>query len=336
MNLLQSAEKPLLALSVLVSSFNKRDFLEQSSGFLEEIAQLGAQVVIVEDTSTDGSLEIIESWSAVLNGLIRLVIQENSGSAQSRNKSISMAEREYLLFIDIDDDVDVEVLVKLFPKIVATSADLALAGYTQVPANRVGPYPLKGYSESVTVTNGHRTELFEGMGWWRYFYKHQTLSQYEMHFVPTFKEMGDNIFVLDDLFWLLHLFSMDLKIYRASDSEILYRYYLPDQSSISRREWYLNQVELMPRAMKVFLQDLNSHPCEHDNKWLLETCQTSLWQHANFLDVRRFLQNAPRFLSASFIIDVKRRDFLFSRSVKLFGRTALRFTFYSLKSIFNS
>jgi glycosyltransferase involved in cell wall biosynthesis len=336
MNLLPSAEKPLFALSVLVSSFNKRDFLQKSSVFLEEIAHLGAQVVIVEDTSTDGSLEIIQTWGAVRNGLIQLVVQENSGSAHSRNRSISMADRDYLLFVDIDDDVDVEVLVKLFPKVTTTSPDLALAGYTQLPANRVGPYPLQNYSGSVVATADHRNELFEGMGWWRYFYKRQTLSQYGMHFVPTFKEMGDNIFVLDDLFWLLHLFSMNLNIYRANDSEILYRYYLPDHSTLSRREWYLNQVALMPRAMKIFLRDLNSHPCRHDNRWLLKTCQNSLWQHANFLDARCFLKSAPKFLFASIIIDVKQKDFLLISSLKLFFKTILRFFFYALKSIVNA
>jgi glycosyltransferase involved in cell wall biosynthesis len=333
---LNLVDKPLRELSVLVSSFNKFEFLAASALTLHEISNLGAQVVIVEDSSTDGSIETIKSWPGVKNGIIQLIVQENSGSAESRNKALTRVERDYILFLDIDDDVDLNVLKDLFPQIVLASADIALSGYLQVPANRIGPFPL---SESAGLTINiadFRTELLQGMGWWRYFYKSRTLIDFELHFTPTFKDMGNKIFVLDDLFWLLHLFSMDIKMYRAHNSEILYKYFLPDQSTPARRDWYLDQVVLMPQALRIFLQDLKSHKCQHDEKWLMESSQVSLWQHANFLDSRRYFKSIHNYVFASIAIDINRKDFSFKKTTRFLLRSTLRILFLEIKSAFNS
>lgn len=315
---------PLSELSVLVSSYNKKEFLDQSSVFLHRLEELGAQVIIVEDSSTDGSIDVIQSWKAVATGRIQLVIQKNSGSAQSRNTAISLAERKYVLFVDIDDVIDVGCLVDVFPKFLQESPDIALTGYVQVPAERLGPYPLAGYDSTLTSIVGHRTELLQGMGWWRYVYKNEMLKQNNLHFTPSFKDMGGQIFVLDDLFWLLHLFSMDISLYRCDESAVLYRYFLPDISSPERRNWYLNQVILIPQAMKIFLRGIDSHTCHHDQRWLLESCHRTLWQHANYLDFPRYLTSLREFISVSIQIDLRLRNYFLTNTFRMFVLSSAR------------
>jgi glycosyltransferase involved in cell wall biosynthesis len=326
------ADGPLSRLSVLVSSYNKFEFLTQSRVFLEEIANLGAQVVIVDDSSTDGSISFIQGWQSVQRESIQLVVQKNAGSAVSRNKSVLLADRDYLLFVDIDDSVDVQVLTEVFPKILRSGADLALTGYIQVPALRIGPYPLADSINSTIEISQHRTELLEAVGWWRYLYRRSMVISNQLKFIPSFQEMGGKVFVLDDLLWLIHLFSLNLTIYRAESSDILYRYFLPDQVSSARRQWYLEQVVLMPEALRIFLLDLDSHKCAHDETWLYSKCYESLWQHANFLDLKLFLYNVHKFLVVSIIIKRKLGKFGLFDSLKSSIHTGIRLAFLLVKS----
>lgn len=324
----------LVRLSVLVSSYNKKEFLPQSEVYLHEIARLGAQVVVIEDSSTDGSISMISSWPGVKNDLIKFVVQKNAGSAVSRNHSISLADRDYILFIDIDDVVDVKVLTEVFPRILHSSADLAVTGFIQMPARRVGSYPLADFIDSTVDISKHRTELLEAVGWWRYLYRRSTINSNQLKFVPTFQEMGGKIFVLDDLLWLLHIFSMNLRIYRADEPDILYEYFLPDEVSIARRQWYLQQVVLIPDALRIFIMDLETHLCVHDENWLYTKCNQILWQHANFLSLGLFLRNCLDFLTVSILIERKLSKSAFFGSMKSFLHTTLRLTFVQVKSLF--
>jgi glycosyltransferase involved in cell wall biosynthesis len=335
MSALGPVNPPLAHLSVLVSSYNKCEFLRQSELYLHEIAKLGAQVVIIEDSSTDKSIEIIENWDYVKSGLIELIVQKNSGSAAARNKAISVADRNYLLFVDIDDEVDVKTLVTIFPRVLASDADLGVAGYKQMPARRIGPYPLIGFAGRTTQIALHRTELFEGVGWWRYLYKRATVNSKNLHFVPTFEQMRGQIFVLDDIFWLLHIFSLELSIYRANSDDILYNYFLPDATSANRRKWYLDQVLVMPAAMSVFLMELKTHACSHDDNWLYTKSFETLWQHANLLNLKDFLRGANKFIKTSVQIEREFKYFGLHKTIAALATTFLRLTYRALRSVAN-
>lgn len=331
-----TTDRPLNELSVLVSSYNKGDFLSQSEKFLHEIARLGAQVIIIEDSSTDGSISVLKAWPGVINGSIDLVLQTNAGSAVSRNNSVKLANREYLLFVDIDDVIDVDVLLDVFPQVINSRADLALTGYVQVPSQRVGPYPLENFVNTTTPISGYRTELLRGVGWWRYLYKKSTIDSNNLKFLPSFEQMGNKIFVLDDLLWLLHIFSLNLDIYRGEESHILYQYFLPDEASESRRKWYLDQVGLMPTALLIFLKDLQTHNCTHDEEWLYKNSQDILWQHANLLGFFKYITVVHRVIQVSLHIDRKLQNHGHLETSKRLIRTTLRLAYLKIRSITNS
>jgi glycosyltransferase involved in cell wall biosynthesis len=331
-----TTDGPLNQLSVLVSSYNKGDFLSQSEKFLHEIAYLGAQVVIIEDSSTDGSIPVLKAWPGVQEGSIELVLQMNAGSAVSRNNSVVLANREYLLFVDIDDVIDVEVLLDVFPQVIDSQADLALTGFIQVPSQRIGPYPLENFVNTTTPISNHRTELLHSVGWWRYLYKKSTVDSNNLRFLPSFEQMGNKIFVLDDLLWLLHIFSLNLDIYRADNSHILYQYFLPDEVSESRRKWYLDQVALMPRALLIFLQDLQTHTCTHDEEWLYKNSRDILWQHANFLGFFQYVTTVHKIIEVSLYIDNKLKDHGHLETLGRLIRTTLRLAYLKIRSITNS
>jgi len=60
------------------------------------------ELVLVDDGSTDGTLELIERL-AVGQSKIRVLSQENAGTAAARNAGAALATARYLVFLDSDD-----------------------------------------------------------------------------------------------------------------------------------------------------------------------------------------------------------------------------------------
>ena len=87
-------------ISVVIPAFNAGKYI--SSCLESVLAQTFSdlEVVIVDDGSTDNTLEII---SACADDRVRLYTQANSGSAAARNKGVQEARGEWIAFIDADD-----------------------------------------------------------------------------------------------------------------------------------------------------------------------------------------------------------------------------------------
>ena len=86
-------------ISVIVPCCNAERFIESS---LESIANQTLQpyeVIVVDDGSTDGSLDVIQSSSLT----IRVLRSPRTGGAGARNVGIRAARGEWLAFLDADD-----------------------------------------------------------------------------------------------------------------------------------------------------------------------------------------------------------------------------------------
>lgn len=68
----------------------------------------GLEVIMVDDGSTDGSLEILRAWEERRPDLVRVLSKENGGQASARNLGLESATAEWVTFIDPDDWVNDE------------------------------------------------------------------------------------------------------------------------------------------------------------------------------------------------------------------------------------
>jgi glycosyltransferase involved in cell wall biosynthesis len=66
------------------------------------------EVIMVDDGSTDESLEMLRSWEQRRPELVRILTKENGGQASARNLGLDHATAEWITFLDPDDWVDDE------------------------------------------------------------------------------------------------------------------------------------------------------------------------------------------------------------------------------------
>jgi glycosyltransferase involved in cell wall biosynthesis len=90
-------------ISVIIPLYNKEEFIERTlrSVFEQDIANW--ECIIVDDGSTDSSMERVKDFIKIHPGNWNLVSQENSGQTSARNHGIRLAQGNYLAFLDADD-----------------------------------------------------------------------------------------------------------------------------------------------------------------------------------------------------------------------------------------
>ena len=106
---LQKTNSPLSPLSICITSYNKSGHLNQTLQQLEELRNLGAELVIIDDGSTDDSPKMLSDYAIDRND-VKLHLQFNHGSADARNKAIQFSTREILFFLDIDESKTIEAV----------------------------------------------------------------------------------------------------------------------------------------------------------------------------------------------------------------------------------
>ena len=89
-------------ISIIIPSYNNKSFLAQAVHSALQQSETG-EVIIVDDASTDGSLELVLSLAAK-DHRVRLIRQSpNAGAGAARNRGIEVAAFPWISFLDADD-----------------------------------------------------------------------------------------------------------------------------------------------------------------------------------------------------------------------------------------
>lgn len=103
-----------MKLSVIIPVWNTGENATNSiKSLLNQYDDL--EIIVVDDGSTDDSLEKLEkvSRSPLSRGRVKVIHQENLGASGARNAGIQLARGEYLYFLDSDDTIKDGALQKM-------------------------------------------------------------------------------------------------------------------------------------------------------------------------------------------------------------------------------
>ena len=116
----------MLKLTIIIPAFNEEntilEILRKVS--LVEIPGVEKEIIVIDDCSSDDTLEILESNAYLYNQLVKL--EHNSGKGAAVKKGLELASGKYVLFQDADLEYDPKDYVKLLEPVLSFDADLVI------------------------------------------------------------------------------------------------------------------------------------------------------------------------------------------------------------------
>lgn len=110
-------------ISIIVPVFNTLPYLDQCFSSLVGQTYSSIEIIAVDNGSTDGSLEWLESFAARREN-VRVILHPDGRQGDARNAGIKEAKGEYIGFVDSDDYVADEMFEKLYAIALRSKADV--------------------------------------------------------------------------------------------------------------------------------------------------------------------------------------------------------------------
>ena len=125
--------------SIITPNYNSEDFIEET--LLSIIAQTykNWELLIVDDCSTDKSMNIIKKYSLLDNRINIFNLKKNSGAAIARNKAIKESKGNFIAFLDSDDLWLPEKLEKQLVFMITNNYNLTYTSYSIITNNSLKP-----------------------------------------------------------------------------------------------------------------------------------------------------------------------------------------------------
>lgn len=187
--------------SVIVPVYNVEKYLPACLDSLINQTLTDIEIICINDGSKDGSLDILKNY-ANKDKRIKIINQENQGVSSARNNGISVANGQYLAFLDGDDFFDTTLLEKSYKEITKKNADILIFGTYEV-----NPDEHKNIRWDAQLLQDFATEKFSVAqmdlfihllhSLWDKVYRTDFIKKNNILFPLDIKVAEDNIFVLE-------------------------------------------------------------------------------------------------------------------------------------------
>lgn len=119
--------------SIVMPSFNTAEYIRASIESIINQTYQNFELIVVDDLSSDNSVEIINSFN---DPRIKLIKNEkNSGAGVSRNTAIRLAKGDYMAFLDSDDLWENTKLEKQLDFMISNNYAFTYTNYIEIDEN---------------------------------------------------------------------------------------------------------------------------------------------------------------------------------------------------------
>jgi len=101
-----------LLISVIITNFNYSNYLKSCIESVINQTYKNIEIIIIDDCSTDDSINIISSFATKYKNILIHYNQQNKGVIYSRNLGIESSSGDYICFLDADDYWDLTKIEK--------------------------------------------------------------------------------------------------------------------------------------------------------------------------------------------------------------------------------
>ena len=121
-------------LSIIVPTYNIEQYIKKCIESFKKINEKyysEFEVIVVNDGSTDNSVQLVESLMVDTALDLRIISKENGGHGSTINVGITESKGKYFQVIDGDDWIDVSSFETLLEKLKTIDIDMVISNYTE-------------------------------------------------------------------------------------------------------------------------------------------------------------------------------------------------------------
>lgn len=115
----------MVKISIIVPVYNTAKYLDKCIQTLINQTLENIEIIFIDDGSEDNSVEILKNY-AKKDKRIRILKQNHKRQGAARNYGLSIAQGEYIGFVDSDDWVELDMFEKLYYQAKETDSDIVM------------------------------------------------------------------------------------------------------------------------------------------------------------------------------------------------------------------
>lgn len=183
----------MLLLSFIIPAYNCEHYIKSC---LQSIAQCGLhysqyEVIVVNDASTDHTLDVIQKCLSLIKYLRVIDCKESGGPATARCKGLCLAKGKYIWFVDADDLIEPQMGKILVPYM---EQDYDLIGFNYQIVNQRQTILKESFSKEWKCTGvQYLTKMYHGIYLWDKVFRRTSLTK---SFIKDVNHIEDFYFVL--------------------------------------------------------------------------------------------------------------------------------------------
>lgn len=244
-------------ISIVIPVYNAEQYLRDSLESILSQSFHDWELILVDDGSTDGSLQIIREFEIHDNRIISFS-QDNGGPSKARNRGIDEAKGEYVYFMDADDWLEPTFLESFFCSTGNVNNDIVFQGFQR-------EYP-DGRSEKMFAMDSDTTttskediicKLYKEhvYGWaWCKLFRREIINKYHLRYDESLNLWEDELFTTE---YLKHA-----KTVRTVNNH-LYHYRILQGSLMQTNNTYLKRLFLSERMKEALRPVANTELKEY-------------------------------------------------------------------------
>ena len=211
--------------SVIVPVYNSCEYIGSTLDSIINQDFSSFELIVIDDGSTDNSLEIIKEKLSKSTISYEIIHQENAGVSCARNVGIEKASGEYLVFVDSDDYITGNHLSELYNG----ETDFSLIQFIKKDGDKLSTpdyYSKRSMSCDEFIKKELKMEIY--FNFWQLMYKASIIKDNNIRFSPDVIYGEDIEFALKAL-----IYGKDIAI----SNEVTYYYIQHPASAIKTSEY---------------------------------------------------------------------------------------------------
>lgn len=116
-------------LSIIIPAYNEENRIKNTLLAIKDYLEnnnLNAEIIVVNDGSTDQTLKIIEDYKEKIPNMKQISYDKNQGKGFAVKSGVEASRGKYILFTDADNSTPIEEFEKLFQKMKLAGAKIAI------------------------------------------------------------------------------------------------------------------------------------------------------------------------------------------------------------------